>query len=353
MALPLLCAARLGLIILATVLCAVAPALSVPPVKPNPPLPRLLSRATRVADVSGWSRENYLENFRPYNWLTDRTVLHFRGEPHTDSGYRCYRYDIVSRKQRYLRAVTRMMAGCPPVTVSRDGQWIFWAVVSRGVQAGPLHNAKSSAVQQLEPRCYYYWMGNNRLLEFSFRPATPKPWLARVRDRVSGRVLSTRDLNTQTPPGDAAGWGDRVLTSQDQWVYPPDTRHYWNSPSVPVYVTSLWNDGRKPQVITLNLPAHQALVDCVVAPRGDRIAWVLDITQNSTQKTGSLQKQAGSELAIWISDISGRNMHLIGTVFEKNVPYDNYQGFEYVTWSPSESMLGLLYQNALWTVPAN
>ena len=347
MALPLLSAVRLGLIILAPVLSAVAPALCVPPVKHNPPAPRLLSRATKVADVSGWTRENYNSTFRPYNWLTDRTVLFFRGEPHTDSGYRCYLYDMSSHKQRYLRAVTRMMTGSPPVTVSPDGQWIFWAVVSRGVQAGPLHNAKSSAVQQLEPRCYYYWMGNDRLLEFSFRPTTPKPWVARVRDRVTGRAISTRTLSTQTPPGDEAAWGGRVLTSQDQWLYPPDTRHYWNSASVPVCVTSIWNDGRKPQVFTVMLPVHRSLVECVVAPRGDRIAWVLEISPSSPQNL------AGRELGLWVSDINGRNMHLIGTVFEKAVPYDNHQGFEYVSWSPGENILGFLFQLALWTVPAN
>jgi hypothetical protein len=136
-------------------------------------------------------------------------------------------------------------------------------------------------------------------------------------------------------------------------VYLPDVRHYWNNASVPVCVASLWNDWRKPKVFTVNLPVHWSLIECVAAPRGDRIAWVLDFSPNSPQTKASPQKQAGRELGLWVSDINGRNMHLIGTVFEKSVPYDNHKGFEYVSWSPAEDKLGFLFQNALWTVPAH
>jgi len=128
--------------------------------------PRLLDRATVIADTSDWDsmRQEY------YWWITDDRLLFTRGNPRQSwqTGYTLYDMDARLGRERYLNAASNAtdvsFGHGSEMEVSPDGKRLFWTDDDRGYfytcdlnDGGPVRYVRSNESQ-------IHWMADSEHL---------------------------------------------------------------------------------------------------------------------------------------------------------------------------------------------
>jgi hypothetical protein len=109
--------------------------------------------------------------------------------------------------------------------------------------------------------------------------------------------------------------------------------------------------------MTIALPAHwePTLAGVVLAPRGDRLAYLLTRTQTPPQSPLLRRlwqwfgKGVRQERSIWVSDLEGHHMREIGySIVRPGAPIPDD-----LRWTPDGKQLSFIAGKSLYTVPAD
>src|SRR5262249_15860372 len=95
----------------------------------------------------------------------------------------------------------------------------------------------------------------------------------------------------------------------------------------------------------ISLPDGAKANEIALSPRGDLRAWRFSFERSTSSGT----KVSSEEL--WVSQLDGTYMRLIGWVEARPPLYDDLAGS--LRWTPDGKNLSFIYQKALYTVPVN
>jgi len=105
------------------------------------------------------------------------------------------------------------------------------------------------------------------------------------------------------------------------------------------------------------LPPNKAVWAVAYSPHGDKIAWLLDTEHVSPiaafmhRFLPSVKVQTDHATACWVCNLDGTDMRKIGSIQTR--PEDLESPLKQLRWLPDGKRLSFLYQDALWTVPAD
>lgn len=303
-------------------------------------LPRehaLLPRARRIVAFSH-------DGYPFYWWLGDHDLLLFRDPLHRD--WTLVRLNETTNAQTPLDSLSGLFArsgGRPDtIQVSPDGEWMLWTG-----NKGQTIVARTDGAKHFEyppgPPSEKRWMSESiRWIELvkdgkSFNRAIlhnvvdPKASEPRLLLPTIPCTPNFVDLAGMTPTTD-----DHILTSV--W-----NRRPGNIEPAGIIALALNVQMSRIGRFTLDPPHALDRGHLVFAPIYGRLAWVIEYKPALSRIT-----KAGPRVGLWVTRMNGWESHEVGSL--------ESEGFitaDSVRWTPDGTRLSFIYQDALWTVPAD
>lgn len=378
---------------LAALRCVCAAAIAAPG-KPIRQASSLLAKATRVLTVppdQSSSAQNTAEVDSP--WLSARALLHY------GKGRRIFRYDLNTKTDDALPALTAQVASSPAyarfLLVSPSGKWVLWGESGNN----PFF------VADVAGRHRFQWPGNGGLSEpywcadghrwvemkFSGGGATFNPKVEYTRALLHDANAPSASVPLPAIPSRMQGLDILSFVGPNQIIArAPDAISYGNSKNVSSAAAdgsltmsftevrtpratqqiSVWKLGQAAPLShwTIHLPGVASEV--TVSPRGNRVAWLLSPVPSKTLPT-TLREETAS---LWVSRLDGGEMRQIGSVTKRIPPLDVRRlqqtllagvpldaatqkklsllsGPSQVRWLPGGRAISFQNEGALWVVP--
>jgi len=321
----------------------------------------LLEQSTRVVDShDGWRQ--------PYRWISDHQIL----VDHWQEEEPLYTYDIRTQQEVCLKALNQKLnrGHCTSdmdwLRVSPDGTRLLWSQFS----SSPVHGIWMDGSHfftevpprnsEIPPWTEVRWTEDSRhWVAFAKSPSgateariyydgdpAHKPTIVPVAASDHSVPLETIDLDTTQ----SLVLGDHILACA---AY--DTERDKGSAEIVDIGIGAHVTGLKTRHITL--PPHAYIEDIVLSPQGDRIAWLLsmrggpDWLLQLQRRIPRVHLQAERVEGVWISRIDGAEMHEISRR-EVDTKHRFPPRLDQLQWVPGSKRLSFMYQDALYTVPA-
>jgi hypothetical protein len=326
----------------------------------------LLDQATSVCALKTW----YQAETSNYGWLSDHELLHFL------PGETLASFDLQTKTETPLPALARLVKGSSAsfdgLNVSPDGRWVLWG--ERGYN--------SLFVAATDGFVRFQWPGYGGLSE-AYWLTDSHHWLQNVfgGNKSIGQI-HLRNVDTPyvsqtfpTVPTSLQGLNILAALSQDRLlIRTPDPSTVVKAFSLPgarsvkeIQTTyrdkqqlSLWNlrSGSLLRQWTIHLPGLAS--DVHVSPQGDRMAWLLQNNRALPWDTllhrlfPAWRMVKHFSMSLWVSRLDGSQMHEVGSIVLRSpaVRAGQISWPWNIRWLPGGKRLSFLYNDALWTVPA-
>jgi hypothetical protein len=332
-----------------------------------PRAPKLLDRATLVADIRIWDADQQ----DSYTWLTDRQLLHFQAD-----GSVC-RYDAAIHADTPLTALTDRIKTSKAESVvlqaSRDGKWVLWGEGDARIFTAAIDGASLREWRTPANNSHAYWLPQGgRWTQWDYKPNPTAVLQIRSTMNAFWTTFTLHDVEKSSVadqrlklPADLKNQEVLTVLSPERVVTrTPDqvTLKQLGPRAYNMLVNyreiqdvSIWSlDGAVPvQHYRVRLPG--LVFEAAAATDGRRVAWLVEI-ENKTQSSGPLRRLIRrfealqtSRSALYVSDLDGTNLHEIGYV---GVGTNDYLPFD-IRWLPDNRYLSFLYRDRLWKVAAD
>lgn len=313
-----------------------------------PPLRSLLAVSKKEMDIHPWRSHRFT-----YRWLSTTELLYevYEGE------WNIYKYDLATGQSRLLQRLTLLAAegsfkNVPPnLHPSPDGKWVVWKVYGHDTQGYVLSAVDGSRYFQTgRPRgLEALWLSDSRHWIDLIDDNYDKERLARHPNAYSllHDIDAPQHLGKVRIPRIDFLNREYALVRPDRFVYESPGLYQSDRPVMSnvfhrAVITTLTLTG-SPQSVhkyTVELPSGQAVCAMKFSPSGDKVAWVL------------IDTRSRSTVSLWISELRGRGLHPLGEIRYADKNQMPYNGIWELQWLPDGKRLSFLYQDALWTVPA-
>ena len=311
----------------------------------------LLEQSNRVVDM----QKNMWMFYHCY-WLSDHKVL-FSG--YTPTSVVLHTYDIQSQKEAFLEAASSKLGEVlpPDLSVSHDGTRLLWSDgwTIHGLWLDGSHDRTYAARpdgRSMEAR----WTGDSR------------HWVAFVTAFVNNQYGGTEAKLYDDDPSHSPEIVSAAASDQSD---PLSAIQFTHTQSLVLgdHILACYRGGT--QVVDIlyigigrstglktrqiQMPPNAVIRDTAIAPKGDRVAWILTIADNPPQDIPpSKSTQRFRSESLWVSNIDGTHMHQIGS---RNLKAEEQFGPQILElqWLPGGKRLGFMcYENGwrLYTVSA-
>lgn len=322
--------------------------LSAPPSKPPAP-PPLLPLAHRIMSATDWQE---------YDWMSSEEVLAFVG---TSSDPKPRMIHITSGQDYFLEFFPDLFAHRPNrahlyMTLSPDRQSVLWY--------------ECPVVAGHSDRWVVAALDGKQMINVAFpreigSPGDPvwapdsRRWAMLWDDARKGPVcyvfsVEKRSLVREIPLPQA---GKKEEGKVIRWIVGfTQSGHILSSVaqedgSDKVEMLECASAGKQeePHRYTIRLLKPAVVNDCILSPKGDRLAWLLE-----ERKKPSADKDAagGARLELWISRRDGSGLQAMGfmDIASENVKRTEWYPSQ-LSWLPDGKRLSFIYKDALYTVP--
>lgn len=318
---------------------------SLPARADNPPLPSLLTRATKVLTRKDWQWDPKCE------WLTNDQILMSRSpDPHGRVKETFYRYDLRSRRETSLTALNKQIADYwrnGDWQLSPNKQYLFNAFMNailrldgtglRNVPAGGLNSEDTWLGDSMHFLNTFCGTTGNLLYYFDIEITS-----TRKSEKSVPLTNSKRNPLYSWETLEVSSYGNRIFTLNAQSAKP---NLYGMGKEDVDRVIIYSRDMRRPRSRSrqtiIKLPGKGTVSFTAFSPRCDRVAFLY------------IPKSKRS-ISLWICRTNGQNMHMVGTI------QGTFSEWDYssktspcsLRWKPDGKHLSFVYKDALYTVPS-
>jgi hypothetical protein len=312
----------------------------------------LFRRAVPVASTARWGDA--------IRWLSSRELL-FSRDP--DDAF--FRYELTTKQETPLTALNRLYRRANPAgervttAVSPNGQWMLWS----SLQTTRPQSLRTYVAAMDGSRCIppamrdwstaWCWLPDSRRwLELADEEAESTFRLRAIND---GHVIRTITIKEMVPEGES--WlDDTVITSADHMLWGAKRLKARDGAKAVIVEADLQSKSPVVRRFPIRLPPGAEAISISFSPRGDRVAWYLELHQSPSPVRRLLHRllpvvRADTQTVegVWVSRLDGSEMQEIGHFVKK---YDGDWAYN-ILWQPDGRRLSFLYQDRLWIVPAD
>jgi hypothetical protein len=337
--------------------------------------PPLMQRALKAADVADWRWINCT-----FLWLSDHEVLFCRipslPKNVLQSGpvkpFKLFRLDVATGEEQILTALTKQMnqayGEVHILAVSPNGRWLLWE--TRGTDEGDAFISTLDGTHSIPWKSKADWPSSG----FRGWTSDSQHWAEFGMDwddyKVNEELYTSALIYSLDQPGKTKRLrfdpASRVHYQCAASFAPPNRLLVANPPvhsDKPLTATEIEIvDSTLADVIA---PSHRYKVpvppgaevrDIVFSPEGDRVAWMLRFPNQHIwpeflcRLIPALKASPKVSHAIWVSRIDGSQMHEVGHM---EVPTAQANAYFELKWVPGGKRLSFIYQDTLYTVPAD
>jgi hypothetical protein len=327
---------------------------------------RLLERSTKIAHIT-WDANASAEAI-PANflWISAHKVLCFRGF-WAPGHLRVATYDFTTRKEKPLPSLTRLFNRSfnrhTEQSVSPDGKWLLWRGEQGEIRAATLDGTRHvswavPAADDIYPVC---WMQDSRhLVEFTGNSRS-----GRLTKAVLHRVDAPEESRTLLIPASSllsVGADPGPVVSEDHVVAVATNENDGDGYTITVLQTRLTEGKNEPQRYRFPVSGNADLYDKVLNDRiitshGDYLAWEAVEEHRNPVRTlvhrllPFVRAEVERYSVLYVSRINGQEQHQIGCI--KVEPTSASEEPLYLQWLPDGRQLSFVYDDVLYTIPAD
>ncbi|MCW3051091.1 MAG: hypothetical protein JWN14_261, partial [Chthonomonadales bacterium] len=282
--------------------------------------PLLLKRATKVADTYDW-------DFRwtTYHWITEREVLFFRWNESEDpdlDGYHFFKHDLVSGKDTYLAALSRIAQKSYDgkhtyIRISPDGKRLCWVGGEQDLIHGATFEGKQPFTFERGRFSDVAWMGDSRhLTEYSMNHNMDHIAYGTIYDVQARKPIRRLTVSADTTPGTVAANNHLLSTVWKDKGKADDV-----TDRLEIFESEVGKETQPVRKYPIRLPFKAEIGGEQFSPQGDRILWPLVQPDSLPPIYAWLHRHIHAfnpprapKISFWVSRIDGSHMHEIGYV---------------------------------------
>lgn len=340
----------------------------------------LLDRATRVTGTDDWGVQPPCTTLsglhvlvgNDYSWLSENEVLSLRGtllpkvqympdgqiitvQPRSYQPGTIYSYNQATLLTKTFPLLTtcfqQSQGAASSFCVSANGQTAGWEGMSGSAYYTlNLHNPE---LRKWASEGEVYCSADSRNL-FSVKCIETSPTCDILKHGLD-EITPDRAFHTAVSVDDSF---IKVFTPSDDLITTS-----WNGSPLPVSQvefckTTLTGADSSTTKYKTSLPFQATIQEVAISPKTNKVAWILtgqyksSLTILTHYLFPALVQKMQCTSGIWVSNLDGSAMHEIGTI---PIPLNrsSAQSLFLLHWLPEEKKLSFIYNNSLYTIPAN
>jgi hypothetical protein len=333
--------------------------------------PNLLSLARPVAKVNA--------DWHDYLWLSENDI----GVLTIDRTFRWHTHDLRSGRVSDMPGINRQWADLVERglghQLSPDGRRLLWDAKDRKSgrlwHVADLNGQGHVTADTMEYRCPSFtastmntWLSDSRRwVEIGSTPTGPCAFIYPIQSPEK-----PRHVRLSLPKGvDVSRMAKQSLclagvTSRDTLI----TFLEWTDGAkaltdVTLFEFDLAFDPSTPRIHPVAFPESAKILSVTMSPKGDRLAWTLEIEPRSGKWEATIRsrlpwlqaliRKEEKRIGLWVSHSDGGGMQEVGSVEESSDPEGNLirDLKDMVRWGPGGKLLSFPYKGRLFVVPTN